>query len=118
MLTLYVVVFQRCFQTVPPLAADYIDSNMSMRSLVLPMRICFRVLYLSRPWATFCWCSMSLRVAFVSSFAFARSSLRDCNSYTATIMYYIRLLFNWPNLDVIITEIYQKHTENSVIITV
>ena len=63
-------------------AADYIDSNISMRSLVLPMRICFRVLYLSRPWATFCWCRMSLRVAFVSSFAAARSALRDCNGHT------------------------------------
>ena len=57
--------------------ARYIDSNWSTRCLVLPWRICLSVLYLSRPWATFCSWRRSLRVTRVSSLFVLSSSFSD-----------------------------------------
>ncbi len=54
----------------------YIASNMSTRCLVLPCRICLRVLYLSRPWATLPSCSLSFFVTRVWSLEAANSALR------------------------------------------
>lgn len=54
----------------------YMDSNSSMRCLVLPCRIWRRVLYLSRPRRMFSAWIMSLAVFFVSSRAFASSEER------------------------------------------
>lgn len=60
----------------PPSVRVHMDSNSSMRCLVLPWRICRRVLYLSRPALTFSACSMSFCVFLVSSRASANSELR------------------------------------------
>lgn len=57
---------------------SYKASNSSILCLVLPRRICFRVLYLSRPARTFSACSMSYWVFLLSSRANARSELRSC----------------------------------------
>lgn len=56
----------------------HMDSNSSMRCLVLPWRIWRRVLYLSLPALTFSACSMSFWVFLVSSRASANSELRVC----------------------------------------
>lgn len=50
-------------------------SNMSTRCLVFPCLICFRVLYLSRPWDTFCWWMTSFCVTLDCTLAFNRSAL-------------------------------------------
>lgn len=54
----------------------HMHSNSSIRCLVLPDRICRKVLYLSRPARTFSAWMMSFCVRFVSSRALASSELR------------------------------------------
>lgn len=56
--------------------APHMHSNSSIRCLVLPERICLRVLYLSRPARTFSAWRMSLAVFLLSSRAFANSELK------------------------------------------
>lgn len=58
--------------------ASHMDSNSSMRCLVLPCRIRRRVLYLSRPALTFSAWIRSLGVFLLSSTALASSALRNC----------------------------------------
>lgn len=58
--------------------AHYMDSNSSMRCLVLPCRIWRRVLYLSRPSRMFSAWIMSLVVFLDSSRALASSEVRAC----------------------------------------
>lgn len=48
--------------------SNYMDSNSSTLFFVFPARICFNVLYLSRPCLTFSACNISLRVCLPSSF--------------------------------------------------
>lgn len=61
-----------------PVQIFYKASNSSILCLVLPCRICRRVLYLSRPARTFSVCSRSFWVFLVSSRAWANSEVRAC----------------------------------------
>ncbi len=56
----------------------YKASNSSILCLVLPWRICRRVLYLSRPTRTFSVCNRSFCVFLVSSRAWDNSEVRAC----------------------------------------
>lgn len=74
---------RRPLQDAPPSqrrAVPHMDSNSSIRCLVLPCRICRSVLYLSRPALTFSACSTSFCVFLLSSLAWANSELSVCGS--------------------------------------
>lgn len=66
----------------------YKASNWSTRCLVLPLRICFSVLYLSRPCFTFCSCKTSFRVAFWASLDSSSSRCNACNDNCRNIWKY------------------------------
>ncbi len=72
----------------------YIDSNSSIRFLVLPCLICFSVLYLSRPSLTFSWWVKSSFVNLCGSLAWFKSRL---NSLINLIIYI--LLWENKNID-------------------
>jgi len=82
-------------------AGVYIASNMSTRCFVFPARICFSVLYLSRPVATIFLYSASLSVTAVCSFAASNSALRVCviatiSHNTRVTSVQIKILNNMP----------------------